>query len=375
MMPPPGARAAMLAAATRSRCPSCPQCGQLKFRPAGLGTRRAQRGQVEDVPRSSTRCTVIPAASALSDRARIRCPTRQSRVRWLCRRPALRSSTPRGSPTARVPIRLLHGPGDDLLGGLVLGLADPPGVPGLGFPLAAAVLAPPARPALPGLGGAGGGGAGAALAVAQVLPAFGPDRPPGHQQPLPFRSGGGVGVDDAQVDPGGPARVRPLPGRVDRDRDLGGHVRVQPPRVVAEGHRPDLPGRVGDVPVQPDRQRGAAARHRDPQHPPVERERAVIPADRDQAAPAPRVPGASCRRPCGVWRWRTRRRCSGAAPTGRRCCRVPRTCPARRRPAPGTAPGSRPAAGPAGAAARRLSSSTQHHTSPAERSSPNTRSR
>jgi hypothetical protein len=105
MVPPPGVLAAMLAAATRSRCPCCPQCGQVKFRPAGFGTRRAQRGQVEEVPRSSARCTVIPAASALSDRARIRCPTRQSRVRWLCRRPDFRCSTPRGSPTARVPIR------------------------------------------------------------------------------------------------------------------------------------------------------------------------------------------------------------------------------------------------------------------------------
>jgi len=81
MVPPPGPRAAMLAAAVRSRWPFCPQCGQLKFRPAGLGTRRAQLGQVEEVPRSSARCTLIPAASALSDSTRIRCPIRQSRVR------------------------------------------------------------------------------------------------------------------------------------------------------------------------------------------------------------------------------------------------------------------------------------------------------
>jgi hypothetical protein len=36
------------------------------------------------------------------------------------------------------------GPGHCGLGGLVLGLADPPPVPGLGRPLAAAVLPPPA---------------------------------------------------------------------------------------------------------------------------------------------------------------------------------------------------------------------------------------
>jgi hypothetical protein len=39
MIPPPGARAAMLAASTRSRCPSSPQCGQAKVRPAGIRPR------------------------------------------------------------------------------------------------------------------------------------------------------------------------------------------------------------------------------------------------------------------------------------------------------------------------------------------------
>jgi hypothetical protein len=37
----------------------------------------------------------------------------------------------------------LHRPGDHGLGGLVLGLADPPPVAGLGRALAAAVLPPP----------------------------------------------------------------------------------------------------------------------------------------------------------------------------------------------------------------------------------------
>ena len=43
MIPPPvlaAMLAAMLAAATRSRWPPCPQCGQGNTRPAGLGTRR-----------------------------------------------------------------------------------------------------------------------------------------------------------------------------------------------------------------------------------------------------------------------------------------------------------------------------------------------
>jgi hypothetical protein len=42
------------------------------------------------------------------------------------------------------PDPALDGPGHDGLGGLVLGLADPPPVPGLGRALTAAVLAPPA---------------------------------------------------------------------------------------------------------------------------------------------------------------------------------------------------------------------------------------
>ncbi len=49
--------------------------------------------------------TVIPACWALSARALIRWPRRQSRVRRLCRRPAGMASTPRGSPTARVLTR------------------------------------------------------------------------------------------------------------------------------------------------------------------------------------------------------------------------------------------------------------------------------
>lgn len=57
---------------------------------------------------------------------------------------------------ARIPDRqytdlVVHGPGDDLFGGLVLGLADPPHMPGLRLPLAPAVLAPPPRPPLPEL--------------------------------------------------------------------------------------------------------------------------------------------------------------------------------------------------------------------------------
>jgi hypothetical protein len=70
------ARAAMLVAAVRSRWPVNWQPGQASARPAGLGMRDWQAGQVEDVPRSSTRARLIPATSALSFRTAIRWPIR-----------------------------------------------------------------------------------------------------------------------------------------------------------------------------------------------------------------------------------------------------------------------------------------------------------
>ncbi len=78
---------------------------------------------------------------------------------------------------------------------------------------------------------------------------------------------------------------------------------------------------------------------------------AVRPGRRCRGRNVPAAAGAAAaetarhdHRPCGAWRLRTRRRRSGAAPTGHRSCPTPRTCPARPRPAPGTAPDSRPAA-------------------------------
>ena len=367
MVPPPGARAAMLAAATRSRWPWCPQCGQVKFRPAGLGTRRAQDGQVEDVPRSSTRCTVIPAAWALSDRTRIRCPTRQSRVLWLCRRPAFRCRTPRGSPTARVPILCRIAQVMTSLAASCWACVTRRACRASAFRSRAGASATAVTPAVPA-GGAGGGGPAAALAVAQVLAALGADGPPGHQQPLPVRAGDGIRVDDAQVDPGRPGRVRGLPVGVPRDGDLGGHVGVQAARVEAEGHRPDLARRVGEVAVEPDRQRRAASRDRD---------RSTRPSSgtcphTSGPGPGPACgagSGRSCRRPCGVSRWRTRRRSSGAAPTWPRGVEFPeRARPGHRQRR--TAPGIPPAACPAGAAARRSAparSTTRRPPTPAAR--------
>ena len=291
MMPPPPLRAAMLAAAIRSRCPECPQCGQRKFRPAGLGTRREQAGHVEEVPRSSASKTVIPAASALSLRARIRWPTRQSRVRRLWRRPASSFRTPRGSPTASVPTRCSRRPAHHGLGGFVLGLADPPQVPGLGLPLAALRYCRHRRdPRCPGLG--------ARRAAARVRPLrsrrcwrhSARTARPDTSSRCPPGPAAAYGWMMPRSTPATRARVGPGPFRVGGDGDLGGHVQVQAPGVEAEGHRPDLAGRVGQVPVQAHQQRRAAPGHREAQHPPVQGERARIPADRHQSPPAPREP-------------------------------------------------------------------------------------
>jgi hypothetical protein len=195
-----------------------------------------------------------------------------------------------GVPDGQGADLLLDGPGDDGLGGLVLGLADPAPVPGLGLPRGPAVLAPPPRPPLPRPRRTAGRDPAAVLLVAQVLAVLGADRPARHQQARPARPGDRVRVDNPQVHPSRPGRVRALPVRVDRDRDLGGHVHVQPAVGRAEGHRPDPAGWVGDVPVQVDPQRRPAPRDRDRQHPAIEAERAVIPADRHQGALAPRVP-------------------------------------------------------------------------------------
>jgi hypothetical protein len=73
--------------------------------PAWLGTRWRQAGQVEDVPRSSSMLTRIPACSALSRSAPSRWVRRRCRSRQFCTRPASRSVMPVGSPTTKVPTR------------------------------------------------------------------------------------------------------------------------------------------------------------------------------------------------------------------------------------------------------------------------------
>ena len=93
----------MLAAPTRSRWPLKPQDAQQKTLPLGLGTLRRQPRQVEEVPRSSTSTTSMPAICALSFRAPIRWVRPQWRSRRFWRLPASRLQIPSGSPTQRVP--------------------------------------------------------------------------------------------------------------------------------------------------------------------------------------------------------------------------------------------------------------------------------
>jgi hypothetical protein len=144
------------------------------------------------------------------------------------------------------------GPADHGAGGLVLGLADPALVPRLDQPLAAPVVPPAAGSALPGFRGAPGHGPAPRLGVFEVQVVLSADRPPGDQQCLPVGPGDGVGVDDAQVHPGHPPRDRLRTRGVCRDRDLGGHVHPQPACVIHQGDRPDLAGRVRQLPVQAD---------------------------------------------------------------------------------------------------------------------------
>src|SRR2546421_219141 len=95
----------MLAAPTTSRWPLNPQNEQRKVRPLGLGTLLRQSGQVEEVPRSFTSTTSIPAISALSFRAAMRWVRPQLRSRRFWTLPTSRLQIPSGSPTRRVPTR------------------------------------------------------------------------------------------------------------------------------------------------------------------------------------------------------------------------------------------------------------------------------
>jgi hypothetical protein len=122
---PPGVRVAMVNAAARSRCPANRQWGQVITLPRGLLIFCWQLGQVDEVPRSSTKHTRIPANAALSCRMRRVRPICHCRNRRLCRRPAGRlrnSAWVADRQRADPPV---DRPGDHRGGGFVQGLADP----------------------------------------------------------------------------------------------------------------------------------------------------------------------------------------------------------------------------------------------------------
>jgi hypothetical protein len=131
----------------------------------------------------------------------------------------------------------LHAPGDDLLGGRVVGVADAPPVAGRRVAHPATEPAPAARPALGRCGAAGTPGAppparGAVtgLGVVEVEAVPGPQRPAGQEQRLAAGAGDRVGVHDAQVDACHAGGVGPGVGG---HRHLGAHGERQPQRQPA----------------------------------------------------------------------------------------------------------------------------------------------
>ncbi len=103
------------------------------------------------------------------------------------------------------PDTLLESPGDDGLGGFVVGLADPTAVVSFGASLAGPETAPPAAASLTPTGCLGAHVSGAGFGVGQMEPFLGADRPCRDQQPLIPR-GNRIGVDDPQIDARDPAR-------------------------------------------------------------------------------------------------------------------------------------------------------------------------
>ena len=155
MVPPP-LRAAMLAAATRSRWPCVPAVRAAEVPPGGLrhppgaggaggggaplvDQRDGDPGGLGLVRQGADEVAGAPVPGALV------VPPARVQVQHAA-----------GVADRERPDPVLHRPGHHGLGGLVLGLADPPPVPGLGRALMAAVLPPPPGSALPGSWGRGG---------------------------------------------------------------------------------------------------------------------------------------------------------------------------------------------------------------------------
>jgi hypothetical protein len=146
-------------------------------RPLGLATLRRHAGQVEEVPRSSTSRTMIPACSALSQRLHKvgAAPLPQPPVLHPAR--ILRCDAV-GVAHDEGPDLMLDGEGDDLLGGLMVGVVDAAAMASFGTPQAGSVAAPATRPALPRRGRPPGGLGLAGLLIGTVQVALGADGSP-----------------------------------------------------------------------------------------------------------------------------------------------------------------------------------------------------
>jgi hypothetical protein len=191
-----------------------------------------------------------------------------------------------GVPHNEGPDSLLDGEGDHLLGGLVLGLMDATTMARLHAANPGAMAPPTPRPTLPALGCPPGCPGAAGLLVFEMQVALGPQRPPRHQQPRPLGHHR-IGMDDAKVHPRHPAGIQIML----LDGDGGGDRQPQPPTLGQQRHRPDLLGRVGQGAGQPHPQLRLAFGDRQPHLPTLDGEGAVVEADRDQRALAPREAG------------------------------------------------------------------------------------
>jgi hypothetical protein len=173
---------------------------------------------------------------------------------------------------------LLHQPGHHGSGCLVVGLADPAAVAGLGPATGRPVAAPaPAAPLAlarclcrrllsPALG------------VLQVQALLGPDRSSRDEEAL-VAGHHGIGVDDAEVDACHLRGVMVAP----RHGDLSRHVEEEPSRLGDQGDRADRLHRVGDGSAEAHPQLGVRPGHAQADPGPVDCEAPPSEANRDQA--------------------------------------------------------------------------------------------
>ena len=180
-----------------------------------------------------------------------------------------------------------QGEGDDLLGGLVMGLVDTTAMARLGATQAKPVAAPTPRAMLPRLGCPSGGLGAAGLLILKVQVAFGPQSPTRHQQPL-ILGDDRIRMNDPKVHPRHPIRIQVA---VMLDGDGGGDSQPQPPAVDQQRDRPDLLGRIGERPGQPNPQLGLALGDRQAHPLTLDGEGAVVEPDGDKGPLAPREAG------------------------------------------------------------------------------------